>query len=140
MLHEDRGLGRICISLARKSWNAEDSELITILGCHQVRLKLETILSADLLEVPLGVTLVTFDRVAVAGIVRRGSEEVIQLLGLSFFTDKLIPMVIIFSMGDLAERNDCDGSKSGSEHLVYCDFKNILYTFKYLRIKTFNSI
>ena len=81
-----------------------------------MRLKLETILSADLLEGFLGVTLVTFNRVSV--IVRRGSEEVIELLGLSLFTDKVIPVIIIFSVGDFAERNDCDGSKSGSEHLV----------------------
>ena len=60
-----------------------------------MRLKLETILGADFLETPFGVTPVT----TVDVIVVRRSEDVIQLLGLSLLTHE----IVLCSVDGLAE-------------------------------------
>ena len=61
-----------------------------------MRLKLETILGADFLETPFGVTPVT----TVDVIVVRRSEDVIQLLSLSLLTHEIVHCS---SVGGLAE-------------------------------------
>ena len=60
-----------------------------------MRLKLETILGADFLESPLGVTPVT----TVDVVIVRRSEDVIKLLGLGLLTHE----IVLCSVGGLAE-------------------------------------